>query len=100
MLNSENKKGIVIECYDHDESHRVLVIQSSDEPWAKEYHFFYIPKTPEVNFGDIVQMNFANSKFYVYRGSSRLSYKITPSPFPGSLLWELISEKLNSEDQL
>lgn len=98
IADDQNIKGFVIECYDLDTSHRVMVVQSSDEPMAKEYHFFYIPKTPQVDFGDIIQMNFAKNKFYLYRGNSRLSYRIIPSPFPGSLLWELISERLNNEE--
>lgn len=97
MKPGENIIGHVIECYDHDESHRVLTVISNDVP--KEYHFFYVPKTPSISFGDIVQMNFQESKFYVFRGISRLSYKITPQNFPGTLLLELIQERMNQEGQ-
>lgn len=99
IADDQNVIGHVIECYDHNATHRVLEVQSNDEPGAKAFHFFYIPKNPEVSFGDIVQMNFAESKFYLYRGNSRLSFRIMPSPFPGSLLWELIHTRMNLEDQ-
>lgn len=89
--------GHVIDCYDHDESHRVLEVISNDCP--KAYHFFFLPKTPDISFGDIVQMNFGESKFYVYRGNSRLRYRISPKQFPGTLLLELIQERLNQDDQ-
>ena len=87
--------GIVIECFDHGSIYRVLEVQSEDSP--KMYHFFYILRHPEVNFGDTVQMNFPKAEFYVYRGNSRLTFKINPHIFPNTLLWELISERL-SED--
>lgn len=93
ITDDKNQIGVVIECYDHNATHCVLEVQSNDLP--KEFHYFYIPKTPEVNFGDTVQMNFAENKFYVYRGNSRLTFKIIPSTFPGSLLWELITERIN-----
>ena len=92
MKTNDVIKGIVIECYDHD-SHRVVVAQTNDAPG--EYSFFYIPQTPEVNFGDIIQLNPAEGEFYVYRGNGRLTFKINPTAFPGGLLWELISERLS-----
>lgn len=91
--DDKNLMGVVVEVYDHDASHRILVVQSNDSP--NVYQFFYISKTPEVNFGDIIQMNFADDKFHVCRGNSKLSYKITPLVFPGSLLMELITERMN-----
>ena len=96
-LDDRNQIGIVIHCYDHNTTHCVLEVMSNDVP--KEVHFFYIGKTPQVNFGDRVQMNFAENKFYIFRGNSRLSFRIIPSPFPGGLLWELISDRMNNGDQ-
>lgn len=89
--------GHVTECYDYDESHRIMEVISNDCP--KAYHFFYIPKTPDICFGDIVQMNFEKQQFHLYRGNSRLSYRILPQTFPGTLLLELIQEKMNREGQ-
>lgn len=84
--------GIVIECYDHDISHRIVVVRSVDK---KVYYFFYIPITPQVAFGDKFLMNFTKDQYYVSRGNSRLTYKITPLVFPGTLLLELITERMN-----
>jgi len=92
MESDKIRIGIVVECYDHDESHQILVVRDRKKA---DRHFFYTLKNPRVDFGDIIQMNFVEDKFYVYRGNSRLSYRIIPSPFPGSLLWELIIEHLN-----
>jgi len=92
--NDKNeKRGIVVEIYDHNTAHRVLVVQLDDSPNA--HYFSYIPKVPDVNFGDILGMNFIKNRFYVYRGSPRLKYKITPVAFPGTLLMELITERMN-----
>lgn len=90
--NDKTGKGIVIECYDHDANHRVLVIQSSDDPDAKAYHFLYIPIHPDVSFGDRILMDISKSKFYVDRGNPKLPFKLTTLTFPGDLLMELISE--------
>ena len=84
--------GIVVDCYDHSESHRILVVRSRE---TSDRHFFYIPRDPDVSFGEIIEMNFTKNKLHVYRGNSRLSYLITPTIFPGSLLWELIQEQFN-----
>ena len=95
IANNENIIGHVTECYDHNVSHRILEVISNDSP--KAYHFFYIPKTPDINFGDIVQMNFEKQQFYLYKGNSRLSYRILPQVFPGTLLLELIQERMNQD---
>lgn len=91
--NDKNEIGVVIEVYDHNASHRVLVVQLDDSPNA--HYFSYIPKVPDVNFGDFIEMNFTENRFYVYHGSPRLKYKITPAAFPGTLLMELITERMN-----
>jgi hypothetical protein len=95
--DDNNIIGHVTECYNHDENHCVLTVIVNDNPWS--YHFFYIPKTPDVNFGDIIQMNFEKQQFYVFKGNSRLSYKISPQVFPGTLLVELIQERMNQPPQ-
>lgn len=91
-IDDKNQLGIVVEVYDHDALHRILVVRSQELP---NYHFFYILKYPPVDFGDTIQMNFPDSKFHVRRGNSRLIYKITPLAFPSTLLWELITERIN-----
>ena len=85
--------GIVINCYDHDGLHRILEVLTNDSP--EVYIFFFISTTPHVDFGDKIQMNFAKDKYFVCRGNSRLTYRITPLEFPGTLLFELISERMN-----
>lgn len=91
--DDKNEIGMVVECYDHDASHRILIVQVDDSP--EMYQFFYTSKTPEIDFGDIIQMNFVEEKFYVRRGNSKLIFKITPLVFPGTLLMELIIERMN-----
>ena len=90
--DDKNQIGVIVECYDYDATHRVLVARSQE---VKNYHFFYIPKSPQVDFGDTIQMNFVEEKFHIRRGNSKLTYKITPLVFPASLLWELITERMN-----
>lgn len=92
--DDNNQIGFVVEAYDHDDQHRVLVVQSNDLPTV--YHFFFISKYPTIDFGDEVQMNIAEDKYSVRRGNSKLTFKITPLVFPGSLLMELIVERMNS----
>jgi len=89
---------IVVECYNHDESHCVVVVRSRYIP---SFSFFYIPTIPSIDFGDTIEMNFKKEEFYVHRGNSRLTFKITPQEFPKTLLWELITGHmgLNEEQQ-
>lgn len=92
MANIVKHIGIVVECYNPDPSHQVIVVRSQK---AKNHFFFYAHRTPAVGFGDKIQMNFQEDKFYVRRGNSKLTYKITPLTFPGTLLLELLSERLS-----
>ena len=91
-MQIEMQYGIVVEIYNHNTSHCVLIVRSQD---IKNYYYFYIPTIPQVDFGDIIEMNFLKEKFYIFRGNPRLTFKIIPSVFPGTLLWELISERIN-----
>jgi hypothetical protein len=84
--------GIVVEVYNHTPENCVLVVRSRDE---RKFHFFYIPTNPEVSFGDFIEMNFDIEEIYVYRGNSRLTFKTNAQEFPGSLLMELITERMN-----
>lgn len=93
METNEKQLGIVVEAYDYDYLRRVLVVRSQEV--AKNHTFFFIPRLPAVDFGDIIQMNFADDAFYIRRGNSRLTYRIRPLVFPGTLLLELITERLN-----
>lgn len=90
--NSKYEVGIVVEIYDHDSTHRIMTVRSKD---VLNHHFFYLGMTPIIDFGDEVEMNFEKEEYSVCRGNSKLTYKINLLPFPGSLLWELISERMN-----
>lgn len=90
--DEKNEIGVVVECYNHDSIHCVLTVRSQDE---KMFHFFYIPAIPQIDFGDIIQMNFSDDKWSVRRGNSKLTFKINPLVFPKSLLWELITERMD-----
>ena len=92
MITDNTQIGIVVECFDPNASHRVLIARSRE---TKSYTYFYIPRIPVVDFGDTIQMNIAENKYYIRRGNSKLIFKITPLDFPGTLLMELISERLN-----
>lgn len=92
MKTDDKNQGIVVECYNHDASHRVLEVYSQE---TRSYFFFYVSMFPQIDFGDIILMNPAEDKFYVLRGNSKLTYKITPLAFPDTLLMELISERMN-----
>lgn len=89
--DDKNQIGIVIESYNHSPQHRVLTVQADD----KNYFFFYVPEHPAIEFGDTLLMNFYADKYLLRRGNDRLTYTIHPLPFPGDLLLELISGRLN-----
>ncbi len=95
QMDAENKqqKGVVIESYNHDRLHRVVTVCLQD--CIKSYFFFYVPEAPAVELGDIFLMNFYADKYSIRRGNDRLTFKITPTVFPGDLLMELISERLS-----
>jgi len=90
--NNVNQIGIVVESYNPDAQHRVVVVQLCE---GKNYFFFYVPEHPAVEFGDIFLMNFYAEKYKLCRGNDRLTYSIHPLTFPGNLLLELISERMN-----
>ena len=93
-MNPDDKQqvGIVVESYNHDPLHRVIVAQLRE---AKSYFFFYVPESPSVEFGDILLMNFYHDRYILRRGNDRLTYTIHSLVFPGDLLLELISERMN-----
>ena len=90
--DNTNQIGIVIESYNHDALHRVVIVQLCE---GKNYFFFYVPEHPTIEFGDILLMNFYTEKHKLRRGNDRLTYSIHPLVFPGTLLLELISERMN-----
>lgn len=86
-----NQIGIVVECFNPDPQHRVVVVQLCE---SKSYFFFYVSEHPAVEFGDTLLMNFYSEKYKICRGNGRLTYSIHPLTFPGDLLLELISERM------
>ena len=62
------------------------------------FHFFYLPARPDVSFGDTILMNFNPQRILIHHGNPLLTYKITPIVFPETLLWELIIERISTED--
>ena len=95
MNNTEpTQEGIVIEAYDHDRNQVVTAYG----PTPGHYQFFYLPPHPAINFGDTILMNFNNQKLFVHHGNPHLTYRISPIVFPGTLLYELITERIQ-EDQ-
>lgn len=92
MIVEPKNIGVVVECYHHTRFNRVMIVRSRE---CKNHFFFYIPLYPPVDFGDKIQMNFEADTFYICRGNSKLTYKITPLIFPNTLLLELINERLS-----
>ena len=90
--DGKDQIGIAVEIYNHDASHRILVVRSQDAPM---YHFFYLGMSPIIDFGDEMLMNPAEDKYAVRRGNSKLTFRIIPLVFPGRLLMELIAERMN-----
>lgn len=91
QMNGRKKIGVVVECYDYDETHQVVVARSRE---VRIYYFFFLEKKPQVGFGDILIMNFVDEKYYVRRGDSKPIFKLTSLDFPGSLLWESIMDRM------
>jgi hypothetical protein len=92
MKTDESIIGIVVESYVHNEN-QVVVARSSD---LETHHFFFLPKHPDVNFGDVLLMNFKTDRYWVHHGNPYLSYRIFPREFPGTLLWELIQAQMEN----
>ena len=90
----KNEIGIVVESYNHN-THQIVVANSPIGD-LHNFFFFYFPKHPDINFGDTILMDFDKDEFRIHYGNPHLTYKISPQPFPGDLLLELISERLNS----
>lgn len=92
MKTDESIIGIVVESYTHGEN-QVVVARCPD---IKMHHFFFLPKHPDINLGDVLLMNFDTDKFWVSYGNPHLTYRIFPCIFPGTLLLELIVERMNN----
>jgi len=84
--------GIVIESYLRGENQVVTVYCNE----MRIRHYFFLPKHPDVNFGDTFLMNFHTEKYWIHYGNPHLTYRIFPLEFPGTLLWELISDIMNN----
>jgi hypothetical protein len=91
MITDEPIIGEVIESYSYGENQVVTIHDLGMEM----YHFFFLPKHPNINFGDTVLMSFHSEKYWVHHGNPHLTYRIFPLVFPGCLLLELISERMN-----
>lgn len=93
MITDETQMGIVVEVYTHGENQVVTVCSPDD---IKVHYFFFLPEHPVVNFGDTLLMIFNADRFYLSRGNPHLTYRLFPHTFPGTLLWELILERVNN----
>ena len=91
-LENTTEKGIVVESYSYDSSHQVVTARCQQ---GKCRHFFFLPQSPNINFGDILLMDFGQEQFHVHHGNPHLSYRIFPAVFPGTLLLELLLDNLN-----
>lgn len=95
MNSNEPSTGIVIESYTHDINQVVI----AREPDIKMLHFLYLPRHPDINFGDTIIINFHTSQYWVHHGNPHLTYRIFPITFPGTLLLELISDQMNKDSK-
>jgi len=96
MKTDECITGIVIESYDRGENQ--MVITDSPDPGIGKHHFFFffLPQHPVINFGDTILMNIQADKYWIHHGNSHLTYRIFPLVFPGTLLLELILDRIDN----
>jgi hypothetical protein len=95
MKTDETITAIVVESYSHGENQIVIALSRS----IAMHHFLFLPKHPDVNFGDVLLMNPHSDKYWVYHGNPHLTYRIFPHPFPGTLLLELIQAQINGDSK-
>ena len=95
MKTDESQIAIVTESYDQGENQVVV----ARDPDIVMHHFFFLPQHPAVNFGDTLIMKLHTDKYWIHHGNPRLSYRIFPLPFPGTLLWELIQTQMNEDSK-
>ena len=95
MKTDESQIAFVTESYDHGENQVVV----ARDPNIVMHHFFYLPKYPTINFGDTLLMNLRTDKYWIHHGNPRLSYRIFPLSFPGTLLWELIQAQMTEDSK-
>lgn len=92
MITDRTEKAIVVESYNYDPLHQVVTARCQK---GKCRHFFFLPQIPNINYGDIILMDFGQEEFHVHHGNPNLIYRIFPAVFPGSLLYELLLDNLN-----
>ena len=90
-LENTTEKAIVVESYNYDR-HQVVTARGQE---GKCHHFFFLPASPNINFGDILLMDFGQEQFHIHHGNPNLTYRIFPAVFPGTLLLELLLDNLN-----
>lgn len=90
MNNDEITTGIVIDSYSHGEN-QVVTVRDSE---LEMRHFFYLPKYPDVSFGDTILLSLHSDKYWVHHGNPHLTYRLFPIAFPGTLLLEIIQAQM------
>ena len=95
MNTDEPTTGTVIESYTHDK-HQVVIAR---EPVIKMLHLLYLPRHPDINFGDTIIIDFKTDQYWVHHGNPHLTYRIFSIAFPGTLLLELILDQMNEDSK-
>ena len=60
-----------------------------------DYLFLLLPATPMINFGDFIEVGRTNDTIglHIYRGNSRLRYRLHPLDMPDELLVDLVEAR-------
>ncbi len=95
MIADESITAVVVESYSHDQN-QIVVARS---PNVAMHHFLYLPKYPDVGFGDTLLMDIEADKYWIHHGNPHLTYRLFPHPFPGTLLWEIIQTQMNGDSK-
>ena len=87
-----SRKAIVVESYDYSPTRIVVTIEYTD---GGGFFFLFLPKTPVVSFGDIIEMDLEKDRVYLSRGNEKLRFQLHPDDFPPGVLGKLIEDRIS-----
>lgn len=83
--------AIVVENFVHTPGRQMLVARLLNIPEdALGYLFINTSIFPVVDFGDTILLNIDTKTFFVYRGNSHLTFKLSTYPLPIELFQKLV----------
>ena len=91
-----SRKAIVIESYDYSITRVVVTARYCCN---EEYVFMFLPYNPSIFLGDIIEVDYDITgkmcSIYLFRGNSKLRYRLQPDDFPPGILQHLIEDRLS-----